>query len=473
MSANQNGSQTVHLVSLGCPKNRVDSEVMAGLLTREGLELCAEPDRANVIVVNTCAFLTSATEESIETILEMARNKRDGACEKLIVTGCLPQRYREELPDELPEVDAFLGTRDFFRIVEAARGSLPRRAYIDAGSYLYDETTPRVQHHLAATSYVKLAEGCSRSCSFCIIPAIRGPQRSRPVDSIVSEVRTLVEEGTREIILIAQDTTRYGFDLPGKPPTPQGAISGDRSPQEDWRRHLPELITRLGEIDELPWVRLMYAYPQHFTDALIDSFGTGNMLPYLDLPLQHNSDRILRRMGRGLRQDDQQRLLDRLRRRVPNLVLRSTLIVGFPGETEAEFRDLADWVADVRFDHLGVFAYSREEGTRAAELSDQVPAHVAEQRRDELMRLQRTISREKNERLVGQTLTILVDGASEEHDWVYVGRAGRQAPEVDGQVILTFDDGSHEAPRGIEIGSFAQVEIVEASDYDLMGRFYG
>ncbi len=443
---NELSRKRVHIVSLGCPKNRVDSELMIGQLQGNGYTLVDEPGDADVLVVNTCAFIESAKEESIETILEMAEYKQSGSAERLVVTGCMAQRYATELQAEMPEVDTFLGTNEFKRITSAAAGVLPDRSYVTYGSALYTSDEARVNTVRAGSAYLKIAEGCNRTCSFCIIPKIRGKQVSRPLDDLIAEARILGASGVKEISLIAQDLTSYGVDI--------GQKGG-----------LEELLVQLEDVKGIEWVRLHYAYPWGFTDRLLDIVRQSNkVLPYVDMPLQHISDNILKAMRRNVRREAQRDLLARLRE-VPDMVIRTVFITGFPGETDADFDDLCDWMQDVKFDRVGVFAYSREENTTAFDMPNQVPLAIAEQRRDHLMELQQAISRKKNEDLIGRRLKVLVDGVSEEHELVFEGRHYGQALDIDGVVYLSFEDG---APM-VTPGEFVEVEIDDATEYDLVG----
>ena len=436
----------VHVVSLGCPKNRVDSELMLGLMRGQGYQIVDSPESADVLVVNTCAFIESAKRESIDTILDLAEYKARGSAERLIVTGCMAQRYGDELAAEMPEVDTFLGTNEFKRINGAIEGSLPDRKYISVGSALYTADEDRINTVRGGTAYLKISEGCNRSCSFCIIPRIRGKQVSRPIDDLVREARLLAASGVKELSLIAQDLTSYGVDF------------GDRAALES-------LLLALDRVDGIEWIRLHYAYPWNFTDRLIEIIATSNkVLPYVDMPLQHISDRVLKAMQRNVKRDAQRELLRRLRE-VDGMVLRTVFITGFPGETDAEFEELLDWVEEVEFDRVGVFAYSPEENTAAFDMPDHVPTEVAEERRDRLMELQQGISRRKNHALIGKELRVLVDGASEEHELVLEGRHYGQALDIDGVVYLSFDDGA----RVVTPGSFVTVEIDDASEYDLVG----
>jgi ribosomal protein S12 methylthiotransferase len=447
--ASANGQLTgrrVHVVSLGCPKARVDTEPMVGLMEGEGAALTEAPEDADTIVINTCAFLESATQESIDTILEMAAFKQGGSCQRLVVTGCAVQRYGQELVAALPEVDTFLGTNEYTRIAAALTGELPERAYLSAGSHLYRAGAPRFPSTRGATTYLKVAEGCNRTCSFCIIPDIRGRQVSRPVDDLLDEARRLADLGIREVILIAQDLTSFGVD-------------------HGRRDALEELLLGLDRLEGLSWVRLMYCYPWNFTDRLVGILRDAErVVPYVDIPLQHISDRILTSMRRNVKRAEQERLLEKLRA-VDGMVLRTTFITGYPGETDAEFRELCDWVREVEFDRVGCFTYSVEEGTRAAKLEGQVPEKVKQARHDELMGLQQEISLRRNQALVGRRLDVLVDGISDEHELVLEGRYYGQAPEIDGVVYLSFEDDAALARPG----ELVSVEIVEAAEYDLVG----
>lgn len=441
-------SKTVHVVSLGCPKARVDTEVMIGRMRAAGYELTPFPELADAIVVNTCSFLQSAIDESIDTILEMADHKTDGPCKNLIVTGCLPSRYGTDLADELPEVDTFLGTSDLFRIGDALGRTLPDRAYIREGSYLYENEpgAGRFQTTRGASAYLKIAEGCNRTCTFCIIPNIRGKQRSRPIDTVVEESRLLAAQGIKELVLVAQDLTSYGVDL------------GDK-------RSLVQLLKKLEAVPGVEWIRMMYAYPWNFTDELLDVLrDSEKVVRYVDMPLQHISARILKDMRRNVQRDKQAELIARLRD-IDGMVLRTTLITGFPGETDAEFQELVDWIEEVEFDRLGVFAYSEEPGTPAATREDQVEVAVREQRRDHIMAVQQAIHARKMDAMIGRRLKVLVDGPSDEHPLVLEGRYYGQAPEIDGNVYLSFDDGGSLAMPG----DMVEITVEQAAEYDLLG----
>jgi ribosomal protein S12 methylthiotransferase len=434
----------LYLMTLGCPKNRVDSEVMLGGFLRRGYELVRDPSEAEVIVVNTCSFIGPAKEESIDAVLEMGRYKDPaaGRCETLVVAGCLTQRYAATLQAEMPEVDHFVGTSGHAELPDLLAARQMPRALIPDPDYLYDSGTARINSLPFYTAYLKISEGCDNQCQFCIIPALRGAQRSRPISDIVSEAQRLAAGGAVELNLVAQDLTAYGHDLPGRP-------------------KLHELLTALCQVD-VRWIRLHYAYPRDFPDALIDVIAREpKIAKYLDMPLQHCSDRLLRRMKRGRSSQFLRALLAKLRDRIPGLVIRTSLIAGLPGETEEEFLELKDFVAEQRFERLGVFEYSDEEGTGAFEMTGKVPARTIRRRRRELMALQRRINREQNRALVGRTLEVLVEGASDESEHLLVGRHAGQAPEIDGQVYI--NDG--EALPG----ALVAVRVEQAADYDLVG----
>lgn len=436
----------VHLVSLGCPKNRVDAELMLGQITKQGYTITQDAEEADLIVVNTCAFIESAKEESIDTIVEMGELKTNGRAERLVVTGCMAQRYGRELAQEMPEVDYFLGTNEFKRIGDALAGELPEREYITYGSALYTADEERINTVRGGSAYIKIAEGCNRTCSFCIIPNIRGKQVSRPMLDILQEVRILAASGVKEFALIAQDLTSYGVDL--------GLKFG-----------LERLLEELHRVPGVRWIRLHYAYPWGFTDNLLEIIRQSDrIVPYVDMPLQHISDPLLKAMRRAVRADDQRRLIEKLRE-IDDMVLRTTLITGFPGETDADFELLHDWIQEVRFDHVGVFAYSLEENTRAYDLPDRVDPALGAERRDILMETQMGIARARNQRYVGRVMDVLVDGVSPEHEYVLEGRHYGQAMDVDGVTFLSFEDGA----QAVVPGDIVQVEIDDASDYDLVG----
>ncbi len=432
----------LYMRTLGCPKNRVDSEVMLGTLAGKGFTLVPNPADADVIVVNTCAFLSSAVEESIDTIVELGEFKKHGRCETLVVTGCLPQRHGVEISSQLPEVDHFLGTGSFASIGDLLATENAPRQVIPDPEYILSAGTPRINSMPAYTAYVKISEGCDNKCAFCIIPKLRGAQRSRPIADIVTEATRLAASGVKELNLVAQDLTAYGHDLPGRP-------------------KLHELLRALAKV-EVAWIRLHYAYPRDFPDALISAMAEEpRVAKYLDMPVQHASDRLLRRMRRGRDAAFITGLIDKLRAKVPGIVMRTSLIVGLPGETDDDFKLLLQFVARMRFERLGVFRYSDEAGTASFEMEEKVPQNVINRRWRELMALQRRISRETNRSLIGATLPVLVEGVSDESEHLLVGRHQGQAPEIDGQVYI--NDGSA-LP-----GDLVNVQMSAAHDYDLVG----
>lgn len=438
-------TRTIHFVSLGCAKNRVDTEVMLGVSEQSGFEVVPDPAAADVIVINTCGFIGPAKEESIETILEMGAHKQSGTCDKLVVAGCLSQRYPEELAGELPEVDHFLGSSDMLKLRRVLSGTGERMLVGNPAQYTMRADDPRVLTGQTHRAYVKIAEGCNRECSFCAIPSFRGKQRSRPVADLVREAELLAAGGVVELNLISQDTIAYGRDLPK-------------------RESLAELLVALGEVDGIRWVRAHYLYPEKLTDSLIDMFSQHDkVLPYIDMPLQHASDAMLQAMRRGHGGERMYKVVERLRRAIPDLVFRTTFIVGHPGETQNDFDELRSFVEWAEFDHVGVFLYSPEDGTRSADMDGFVEQAIAEARREELMSIQKPISRERLELRVGTELDVLVEGISDESDLLLQGRWWGQAPEVDGSVYLA--NGTARA------GEIRRVLVTDAADYDLMADF--
>ncbi|HET7291555.1 MAG TPA: 30S ribosomal protein S12 methylthiotransferase RimO [Vicinamibacteria bacterium] len=438
-------SKAVGLVSLGCPKNLVDSEVMLGRLRAEGYAIAADAREADVIVVNTCAFIDQAKQESIDAILEMAREKENGRARRLVVTGCLAQRYDAELRREIPEIDATLGTGQVEDIVRAVEGEATTTD-ADAGPprWVYDHTAPRLLSTPPYLAYVKVSEGCDYTCSFCIIPTLRGRHRSRPLEDVASEVEALAERGVKEVVLVAQDSTRYGLDL-------------------GMRDGLAILLRRLGRVSGIRWIRVMYAYPATLTDGILDAIASEErVVKYIDMPLQHASEAVLRRMKRPTGRGNLLGLVERMRERVPGVALRSSFIVGFPGETAADFDELLAFVEQGAFDHVGVFTYSDEEGTASFGLGGRVPQRTRESRRRRLLGLQKRISRRRNEGRVGERVEVLVEGPHPEADMILKGRLAGQAPEVDGSVLVT--DGSARP------GEFVACEVTEAHAYDLVAR---
>ncbi|HEV8345044.1 MAG TPA: 30S ribosomal protein S12 methylthiotransferase RimO [Vicinamibacterales bacterium] len=455
----------VGLISLGCPKNLVDSEVMLGLAQQAGHELTNDAADAEVLVVNTCAFIDRAKQESIDTILEMAQHKKDGACRRLVVTGCLAERYRDELKKEIPEIDAVLGTGEVPQIVSAIAGAAGRPAERSVPlvfhraaphppgtlpTYIYDADTPRLMATPKHYAYVKIAEGCDYKCAFCIIPKLRGHYRSRPAESIVREARALASRGVKELLLISQDTTFYGIDR------------GERGA-------LARLLRALNEVDGLEWIRLLYLYPTTIDgDTLAAMAECDKVCKYIDLPLQHASNKLLKRMKRPGTRQAYDALLARIRARVPGVALRTTFIVGFPGETSGDVLELCSFISDHAFDHVGVFTYSHEEGTSAYELGDDVPAKTKAARRNRVMSLQKKLVGRRLQKRVGERVRILIEGPSSDHDLVLRGRLATQAPDIDASVFLTECD-----PSAYRPGDFADVEIVAARDYDLVARPIG
>jgi ribosomal protein S12 methylthiotransferase len=437
----------VGMVSLGCPKNLVDSEVMLGTLQGVGYTVTPEPAEADIIVVNTCTFIGPARQESVETILEMAEFKRTGRCRRLVVAGCMVQQNHDELRRAIPEIDALVGLNDIERIAEACSLEAGARfeASRSAARYLYSHDSKRTLATPGHTAYLKISEGCDHTCAFCAIPSFRGTQRSRPIASIVEEAGRLARAGVVEICLIAQDTTDYGSDL------------GDGTSAAG-------LLRALDGVEGIRWFRLLYAYPNRVTPEFVDALAcSGRMARYLDIPLQHADGPLLKTMRRGGDASSHMRLVETLRRRIPGIALRTTFIVGFPGESEAQFESLCRFARDAEFDHLGVFTYSEEKGTPAAALPDDVPPALKEERRARLMEIQERLAARRNRALVGRELEVLVDGTHEESEMVLCGRTERQAPEIDGRVIVT------DAPGPLRGGDFATVRIEEAHPFDLIG----
>jgi ribosomal protein S12 methylthiotransferase len=468
----------VGFVSLGCPKNLVDSEVMMGMLAQAGAELIPRAEDADVIVVNTCSFIASAQQESVNTILEMARHKTDGRVRKLVVAGCLVERFRDDIRKNIPEVDAVVGTGELEKILAAAgvapapakaspfniltsrpegdareaQGRFSRESWDgaigDLPNYLYDETTPRILATPRYTAYIKIAEGCDHPCTFCIIPQLRGKFRSRRFESVVAEAERLARSGVREITLIGQDTTCYGEDF--------GLKDG-----------LALLLEKLAAIEDLRWIRFLYAYPNKITGRLLETIAAQEKAcAYVDVPLQHASATVLKRMKRGGGADVFLRSIEKMRRTIPDVTLRSSFIVGFPGETESEFEQLCEFVRQAEFDWMGTFGYSDQEGANAFALDQKLPAREIERRRKHLMQIQRRISKKRKKALVGQELDLLLEGVSEESDLLLEGRTPRHAPEIDGKVFV------NDVPEGLQPlpGEFYRCQITEAHDYDLVAK---
>lgn len=443
----------VGFVSLGCPKNLVDSEVMMGQLKAAGYEITNDANEAETVVVNTCGFIESAKAESIEAILEATGAKANGVTKRVVVAGCLVERYRDDLMKELPEVDAFIGTNEIGRILEAADESvsfkdLPlMRIGNKSATYLYDFDTPRHRATESHTAFIKIAEGCDRPCAFCSIPGMRGSFRSRRLGSILKEAEDLAKQGVKEIVLIAQDSSRFGEDL--------GEVDA-----------LAKLIRALGEIEDLEWIRVMYAYPTHISDAFLAAIAdTPKCVKYLDMPLQHASRNVLRLMKRGGTRESLEKLIRRVRDKIPGVTIRTTFITGFPGETETDFEELTAFVRSCEFDNVGVFTYSDEEGTAAFDLPNKVDTKTAKRRRSALMKEQAKISKRKNQQKIGNTYKVLFEGLSPESDLLFQGRLEGQAQEIDGYILI------NDMPEDLEpkIGAIYNVRISEAHNYDLIG----
>ena len=439
--------ESVYFLSLGCDKNLSDSEAMLGLLEKAGYRFTDDPAQAGVIIVNTCSFIGDAKEESINAILDLARWKKEGRCRALLAGGCLAQRYKDEILKELPELDAVLGTASYQHIAEAVAEALHEEGS-PAAYFENVDVLPMVKDRILTgggyTAYLKIAEGCDKYCTYCAIPFARGRYRSYPMEFLLEQARDLAEKGVKELILVAQETTLYGTDLYGG-------------------KKLPELIRRLEEVEGIRWIRLLYGYPEELTDELIECMASSEKLcHYLDLPIQHAADSVLARMGRKTTQAELRERIRQLRERIPDIVLRTTLLTGFPGETEEEHAENLCFLKEIRFDRLGVFCYSREEGTAAARMKGQIPKRIKEKRRRELMLAQQQIAFEKSREMIGRRLNVMIEGKVADEN-VYVARTAGDAPDVDG--FLFFED-----EREWESGSFAEVRVTGARGYDLLGE---
>ena len=445
----------VGFVSLGCPKNLVDSEVMMGMLARAGYQISPRADEADVIVVNTCSFIAPAQQESVQAILEMAEYKKFGRARRLIVAGCLVERYRKEIREQIPEVDAVIGTGQVEEILQACNGDAPPAASLvepASPSYLYHDLTPRMVATPRHTAYLKINEGCDHPCAFCIIPRLRGNFRSRRFESVVREANNLATAGVREISLIGQDTTYYGEDL--------GLRDG-----------LPTLLARLAHVDDLHWIRFLYCYPNRITPKLLDTIAAHeNLVKYLDIPLQHASRSVLARMRRGSNGDAFLKMLERIRRAIPGVSIRTSFIAGFPGETERDFRELCDFVRAAEFDWMGVFAYSDEDLAKSFQLDGKVNPETIEQRRERLMSIQRGISARKLRRRIGERVRVMLEGPSKDTDLIWEARMEGMAPEIDGKVYVTEFQGITDAAQLPAPGTLAILEVTDAREYDLIGR---
>ncbi len=433
----------VHIVTLGCSKNDVDSSMMYSLLDKNKYQMVNEPSQADILIVNTCGFIDAAKEESIDTILESVEYKNEGRCKKVLLSGCLAQRYPEELIKEIPEIDGIIGTGNIDYINELLDRSLAGDLFIKTDNLNSAYIEGIRKEEVNTTEYVKISEGCNNNCSYCIIPSLRGKNRSRKIEDIYSEVEYLVSKGAREIILIAQNTTDYGIDLYSK-------------------YSLAKLIKEISKIEDLKWIRVLYLYPDHFTEELIEEFKNNDKLVnYVDMPLQHISDDVLKKMNRKTSKEHIIKTLKNLRKSVPDIVIRTTFIVGFPGESDDDFNQLVDFIEDIKFDKLGVFEYSKEEGTKAASLDEQIPDSIKEERKNEIMAIQSEISAEILSKKIGKRLEVLIEEEVDEEN--YVGRTYMDSPEIDGVTYV------HSA-KNLEIGSFVQVDVVDSLDYDLVGE---
>lgn len=445
------------MVSLGCPKNLVDSEVMMGALAGNGYKLTNDPTEADVLVVNTCGFIESARKESVETILEMAGLKQSGSLKQLIVAGCLVERYKEDLRKEIPEIDACIGVNQIDEVLSVVEPGRPKPLPVYSEGreapelYLYDETKPRIRATAPHTAYLKIAEGCDHTCAFCIIPKLRGVFRSRSPESILREAEMLSAQGVKEVVLISQDTTNYGADL--------GLKNG-----------LARLVDSIAGVAGLEWIRFLYCYPTAVTDELLDVVASHqNVCSYFDIPLQHASKSVLSKMRRGGSREQYERLIERIRTRVPGAAIRTTFIVGFPGETNSDFDELTNFVRRAEFDRVGVFTYSDEENSPAYLIDDKVPAKIARARERKLMKEQAKISLRRNRAMVGRQVRVLLEGQSKESELLLEGRMESQAPEIDGSVLI------NDVPDGFDLraSQFVNIEITEAHEYDLIGKIVG
>ena len=446
------GGKKVHFVSLGCPKNLVDSEIMLGHLLKEGYSVTDDPNEADSVVVNTCGFVEDAKKESIEKILEMGDLKREGKLQQLVVAGCLTQRYKDDLVEGLPEADLFIGSGEFQNIAKILKNheaGEKNKKFFNLPTYLQEEDTPRINSQPGYRAYLKIAEGCLKRCAFCAIPRIRGNLQSRHLRAVVAEAKLLVAGGVRELNIISHDFTDYGWDLRRKD------TAATESPEQ--------LLETLSEIPNLDWIRVLYLYPDGITDRMIELIKTRpNLVKYFDMPLQHINDRVLKRMNRHMTRAEIADRLAKIKAEIPEAVIRTQFIVGFPGETEEEFQELKEFVREQRFDRVGCFMYSPEDNTPGGKMPDQIDEETKQRRHDELMEMQMEISREKHEAFIGKTVDVLVEGYSEETDLLLQGRMSQQAPDIDGVVYI--NDGQ------AEIGSMVKVRITESMDYDLIGE---
>lgn len=445
--------KTVFFTSLGCSKNLVDSQVMLGHMGLDGFRVVREPGEAEAIIVNTCSFIEASKKESIDTIFELAdyKDPEVGRCKALVVSGCMPQRYSAELEEQMPEVDLLIGTGEYHKIVKLLKafeeGALEAKSFVEIPRFIHTEYDPRLNTSPFYTAWLKISEGCNRNCTFCIIPTIRGRLRSRSVDSLVKEAQRLAESGVRELNLISQDLSDYGVDLSEE-------------------NNLFALLEGLETVEGADWIRLFYFYPDELTDEVIEKMALSQKIcRYLDMPVQHFSSRVLKRMNRKITGEEIQERIDKLRSRIPDIVLRTSIIVGFPGESEEDFEMLLEGVKKSRFNHLGIFRYSDEEGTPAFRLKDKVPQDVIEERFDRLYEVQKDIARELNQKFFGQTIEVLIEGPHEDTDLLIQGRHFGQAPDIDGKVIINDLN-----QQDVQIGDLVKVEITDVLDFDLVGQ---
>lgn len=444
--SNDSNKMKILFISLGCDKNLVDSEEMLGLLNREHFEFTDDESEADVIVINTCCFVNDAKEESVNTILQMAEYRKSGSCKALIVTGCLAQRYKTEISDEIPEVDAILGTSSYDKIVDAVKSTICGKKFekFNPLDELIVEESERVVTTGGHYAYIKIAEGCNKCCTYCIIPKIRGRYRSVPEEDILKTAEKLVENGAKELILVAQETTLYGVDLYG-------------------RKTLPDLLKKICKIPGLIWVRILYCYPEEITDELIEVMkNEPKVCHYIDMPIQYASDKILKAMGRRTNRVELTERILKIRKEIPDIVLRTTLISGFPGETEEDHEEMLDFVDEMEFERLGVFAYSPEEDTPAAEMPDQIDEDIKIKRRNEIMELQQEIAFENAENMIGRDLLVMIEGKVVDEN-AYVGRTYMDCPNVDGNIFITTDE-------ELITGDFVKVKVTGAAEYDLIGE---
>lgn len=445
----------VHFISLGCPKNLVDSEIMAGTLMKDGYEVVADAEDADTVVVNTCGFIEESKKESIQRILDMTSLKEQGQIKKVVVAGCLTQRYKDELVEGLPEADLFVGSGEFQNIAKILKShdeGDKKKTFFNLPTYLQEEATPRVNSQPKHRAYLKISEGCMKRCAFCAIPLIRGNLQSRTIANIVNEAKLLAAGGVKELIIISHDFTDYGFDLRRKDPTA--------------KENPVELLRALAEVDGIQWIRMLYLYPDGITQELIDLMKSNKkFVKYFDMPLQHINSDVLKKMNRKMTREEIEMALKRIRTEIPDAVIRTQFIVGFPGETNEQFEELLKFVSDQQFDRVGCFQYSPEENTPGGKMTDQITDEVKQFRHDALMSIQQGISKTKHEAFIGKTVEVLVEGYSEETELLLQGRTSQQAPEIDGVVLI--NDGL------AKIGDIVQVEITESMEYDLIGGIVG